>query len=79
MRNERAATARFADAAQHGHTFYGQLAHQMVAAADAKAALRTFVPPTALEIEAFAKLDVMKAIMIAQKAKLELIDAGISL
>ena len=71
LRNERAATARFAEAAQHGHTFYGQLAHQMVAAADAKAALRTFVPPTKREIEAFAKLDVMKAIMIAQKAKLD--------
>ena len=79
LRNERAATARFADAAQHGHTFYGQLAHQMVAATDAKAALRTFVPPTQREIEAFAKLDVMKAIIIAQKAKLELADAGISL
>ena len=71
LRNERAATARFADAAQHGHTFYGQLAFQMIAAADAEAALRTFVPPTASEIEAFNKLDVMKAVVIAQKAKLD--------
>lgn len=69
--NERAATARFADATQFNHTFYGQLAHQMIAAADAKATLRTFVPPTEREIEAFAKLDVMKAIIIAQKAKLD--------
>jgi soluble lytic murein transglycosylase len=71
LSNERAATARFADAARHSHTFYGQLAHQMIAAADAKASLRTFVPPTEREIEAFTKLDVMKAIMIAQKAKLD--------
>ena len=71
LQNERAATARFADAAQHSHTFYGQLAYQMIAAADAKAALRTFVPPTEREIETFAKLDVMKAIIIAQKAKLD--------
>jgi len=43
----------------------------MIAAADAEAALRTFVPPTASEIEAFNKLDVMKAVVIAQKAKLD--------
>ena len=71
LRNERAATARFADAAQHGHTFYGQLAHQMIAAPGATVALRTFVPPTQSEIDAFARLDVMKAIMIAQKARLD--------
>lgn len=71
LRNERAAAARFADAARHGHTFYGQLAQQMIAAAEAKVALRTFVPPTEREIEAFAKLDVMKAIVIVQKAKLD--------
>ncbi len=68
LKNERAATARFAEAAQHSHTFYGQLAHQMIAAADAKAALRNFVRPTEREIAGFVARDVMKAIVIAEKA-----------
>lgn len=71
LSNEPAATARFADAAQYGHTFYGQLSRQMIGAPDATVALRTFVAPTQREIDEFAGLDVMKAIMIVQKAKLD--------
>ncbi len=71
LHHEQAANARFADAAQHSHTFYGQLAHQMIAAGDATVTMRPFVPPTKRDIEEFAKLDVMKAIIIAQKAKLD--------
>ena len=71
LSNDRVATARFADAAQYGHTFYGQLARQMLGTPGATVALRTFVAPTQREIDEFAGLDVMKAIMIAQKAKLD--------
>lgn len=71
LHNDAAAAARFADAAQHGHTFYGQLARQMITAADPTVALRTFVTPTQQEIDGFAKLDVMKALIIVQKAKLD--------
>jgi soluble lytic murein transglycosylase len=71
LKNERMATARFAEAAQHDHTFYGQLAHQMIAATDAKVALRNFVNPTDQEIKSFLAKDVMKAIVIAQKAEFD--------
>ena len=57
------ATASFAEAAQHDHTFYGQLAHQMIASADAKVALRTFVNPTKQEIKGFVNRDIMKAVI----------------
>ncbi len=69
--NRRAATARFAEAAQHSHNFYGQLAHQMIDAKDAKLTLRTYVRPTAREIADFVKLDVMRAMVIAEKADLD--------
>jgi soluble lytic murein transglycosylase len=66
-----AATARFAEAAQHHHTFYGQLAHQMIASTDAKVAFRALVRPTEREIENFAANDVMKAIVLTQQADFE--------
>ncbi|WP_170937382.1 MULTISPECIES: lytic transglycosylase domain-containing protein [Rhodomicrobium] len=71
LKNERAATARFAEAAQQSHTFYGQLAHQMIASSQAKAAIRGFVRPTEAEVKAFVSRDVMKAMVIAQKAGFE--------
>jgi soluble lytic murein transglycosylase len=69
--NQRQAVARFAEAAQHYHTFYGQLAHQMIASSGAKIAFRTFVRPTEPEIKSFAAQDVMKAIVLTQQADLE--------
>ncbi len=69
--DERAAIGRFAEAAQHHHTFYGQLAHQMIASTGAKVSFRTFVRPTQHEIDSFASQDVMKAIVLAQKADFE--------
>ncbi len=68
LKNERAALARFVEAAQHHHAFYGQLAHQMIEATGAKVALRNFVPPSQREIDDFVAKDVMKAIVLAQKA-----------
>jgi soluble lytic murein transglycosylase len=69
--NQREAVARFAEAAQHHHTFYGQLAHQMIASSGAKIAFRTFVRPTKREIESFAAQDVMKAIVLTKQADFE--------
>lgn len=69
--NKTAATARFAEGAQHHHTFYGQLAHQMIASSAAKVAYRPFVRPTDREIEGFAKQDVMKAVILTHKADFE--------
>jgi soluble lytic murein transglycosylase len=69
--NKDQAIARFAEAAQHSHAFYGQLAHQMIAETGAKVAFRTFVPPTKAEIEDFVAQDVMKAIILVQKADLD--------
>lgn len=71
LNNARAATARFAEAAQHGHTFYGQISYQMLDAKDAKLSLRTYVRPTAQEIKDFGKLDVMRALVLAKKADME--------
>lgn len=69
--NRQAAIGAFAEAAQYYHTFYGQLAHQMIAATDAKVAFRTFVKPTEREIKAFVEQDVMKAIVLAKQADFE--------
>ncbi|NJM35184.1 MAG: lytic transglycosylase domain-containing protein, partial [Rhodomicrobium sp.] len=71
LKNEREAVARFAEAAQHHHTFYGQLAQQMIATTDAKVSLRTFVKPNETEAEAFARQDVMKALIITKKAEFD--------
>ncbi|HEY7643676.1 MAG TPA: lytic transglycosylase domain-containing protein [Hyphomicrobiales bacterium] len=68
LKNDKMATARFAEAAQHDHTFYGQLAHQMIASTDAKVTLRNFVNPTEQEIKDFLNRDIMKAVVIAYKA-----------
>jgi len=69
--DQTAAIARFAEAAQHHHTFYGQLAHQMIAATDAKVAFRNFVRPSEAEIEDFVEQDVMKAIVLSHQADFE--------
>ncbi len=68
MKDEAAAVARFAEAAQYNQTFYGQLAHQMIDSDHAAVAMRTFVHPNEKEIEAFDARDIMKAIVLAQKA-----------
>lgn len=70
-KNDWAAIGHFAEAAQYHHTFYGQLAHQMITSTGAKVALRTFIRPTQREIDDFAQQDVMKAIVLAQKADFE--------
>jgi soluble lytic murein transglycosylase len=69
--NKTEAVARFAEAAQHNHTFYGQLAYQMISETDVKVAFRTFVRPTKAEIDDFVSQDVMKAIVLIKRADLE--------
>lgn len=69
--NHKAATAFFAEGAQFRHTFYGQLSHQMIEPRGAKVALRNYVRPTRREINAFNKLDVMRAIVLAGKADMD--------
>jgi soluble lytic murein transglycosylase len=71
LHNRQGAIGRFAEAAQHHHTFYGQLAHQMIAETGAKVAFRTFVKPTQREIDAFNAQDAMRAIVLSQKADFE--------
>lgn len=62
------ARARYMEAAEHHHTFYGQLAHQMAAGPDALLTFRNYARPTQQDIETFIAQDVMKAIVIAEKA-----------
>lgn len=69
--NAKAAKAYFAEASQHNHTFYGQLAYQMLAQKSAPLKINTYVRPTTQDIKAFNKLDVIQAIMIARKADLD--------
>jgi soluble lytic murein transglycosylase len=71
LKNEREAVARFAEAAQHNHTFYGQLAQQMIAATGAKLNMRTFVKPNETEAREFASRDAIKAIVITKKAEFD--------
>lgn len=66
--NMKEARARFAEAAEHYHTFYGQLGHQMITSSDTPLALRDFVRPSKPDMEQFIALDVMKALVIAEKA-----------
>lgn len=69
--NKRGATARFAEAAQHSHTFYGQLARQ---AAEFKAlpyAMRPYARPSASDIRSFTRNDVLRALAAANKAGLD--------
>ncbi len=68
MNHQQAAVARFTEAARYNHTFYGQLAHQMVDLQHAAVTLRSFVRPNEQDIQAFVARDVMKAIVVAQKA-----------
>jgi soluble lytic murein transglycosylase len=69
--NSKAASIYFAEAAQHFHTFYGQLAYQMISQGKAKLKPISYVRPTTHDIETFNKLDVMKAIVVAHKADMD--------
>ncbi|MBX2805696.1 MAG: lytic transglycosylase domain-containing protein [Hyphomicrobiales bacterium] len=66
--NHNEARARYTEAAEHHHTFYGQLAHQMIAGPDALLSFRQYTRPTQGDINQFVADDVSKAMVIAQKA-----------
>lgn len=68
--NKKAAATHFAEAAQHTHTFYGQLARQAGEGKPLKFALRPFARPNASDIRAFTRNDVLRALAAANKAEL---------
>ena len=69
--NQNEARARYMEAAQHHHTFYGQLAHQMAAGPDALLTFRPYTRPTKQDIDQFVAQDVMQAMVLAEKADFE--------
>jgi soluble lytic murein transglycosylase len=69
--NKRAASARFADAAQYTHTFYGQLSRQIAEPKATQFALRPYARPTAADIRSFTRNPVLRAMAAAHKADLE--------
>ena len=62
------ARAHYMEAAKHHHTFYGQLARQMVDGPNALLTFRPYVHPTEQDIRQFVAEDVMQAMVIAEKA-----------
>jgi soluble lytic murein transglycosylase len=69
--NKRAAAARFADAAQYSHTFYGQLSRQIAEPKATQFALRPYARPTAADIRSFNRNPVLRALGAANKAGLD--------
>jgi soluble lytic murein transglycosylase len=69
--NKRSASARFADAAQYTHTFYGQLARQMAEPRITPFAMRPYARPSKADIRAFTRNPVIMALGAANKAGLE--------
>jgi soluble lytic murein transglycosylase len=69
--NKRAATARFAEAAQYSHTFYGQLARQIAEPKTTQFALRPHARPVAADIRSFTRNPVLRALGAANKAGLD--------
>jgi soluble lytic murein transglycosylase len=66
--NQDEARARYMEAAEHHHTFYGQLAHQMIAGPDARLKFRHYPRPTKQDIDEFVGEDAIQAMVIAEKA-----------
>lgn len=69
--NKRAAAARFADAAQYTHTFYGQLSRQIVEPKATQMTLRPYARPSPADIASFTRNPVLRALAAANKADLD--------
>ena len=69
--NKRAATARFAEAAQYTHTFYGQLSRQIGEPKATRLTLRPYARPTAADISAFTRNTVIRALAAANKTDMQ--------
>ena len=76
--NKRAASGRFADAAQYTHTFYGQLSRQIAEPKATQFALRPYARPTPADIQSFTRNPVLRALGAANKAGFEESCSGVS-
>lgn len=78
MSKKQDAQAHFSEAARHQHTFYGQLARTALTAIGAgpqslRVSLRSPARPTPEDVRTFHNMDVVDAMLVAQKAGLDLI------
>jgi soluble lytic murein transglycosylase len=69
--NKRGAAARFAEAAQYTHTFYGQLARQVTEAKAVQFTMRPYARPNKSDIRSFTRDPVITALAAANKAGLD--------